>query len=1333
MLEVHNSKLAERVWLRGISQESGSGSVALHRGFLADPRDAGSFAILGAEQQNEIKTLVAVSLDCAPGLHLWIAVDSIYQLSPGDPDCAVWNLTEDSLPQLLFDSRGPLRRRSKPSDGEENDYFDADTVLAAIRIAKTAGLRAAFSLLTDKQEGCPTRALGQFLFEHGAQIDEVEVGRLLESGMALEPPISPEDHQCILEAYMSHLALAGKEFIMSLRELLLGNFGFKLPFFTSQLGAAAPLPAEAQGPCASCGSPGPGAAASQCSSAGPSTTPSYEGPRDVLAAFLRRYMECNPGTFPNLPFALRCAEGLIVLNEAVHEHRQRADHAQWMEQMLAAAPQDMLPHAATALRAQLSRFFDDVTMCSLNGLLGSVDIRSALLDMVDQAIICTDLKARIVFWNPFATKLYGWSARETLGRPITEVLAHEMDKTMAEELMASLVAGNSWKGEFPLVRRDGSQFWALVTNSPIHDSRGTLIGIVGMSIDYSEYRQQRLELEALSKELEQRVAKRTEELQTANALLMQEVTQRRHVEKELRLVSSVAKKTDTSVIITDAAHRHTVWVNDACQRLTGYTLEEMVGRTPGAVLQCKESDREVIEAMRKAFAGGMPHCGDIVNKRKDGTLYTVSMDMFPIHDDHGNVCNWVSMERLIDKGEETAKALEAAANAKATAIASKLKSDFIMTMSHECRTPVNGIMGMASCALEGDLSDPAEVREDLQTIYNASRILATMLNNMLDLPRIEQGVLDCKHAIVGLEQLVRGSVAAVESLGADRRVTVEVSIAPSLPRLVSCDKVKLRQVLHNLLQNALKFARPDTAITVTVEDGTPLVAQGLIPMYRTPLSCRQMCSRSGSLFLLVRVRDCGPGIPREKIEGLFCAFSQLHTTGVEPRLSGTGLGLHICRQLLYIMGGTVWLSWSQEGEGSEFSFVVEMMPGPPCVDPTCMGERGQCTHLTDVTATSSEDEGAPALADAMLYLPLRKRKRASTSSGQAGTVSSAQAGPSESSGLGGRSSRGLQSSQVKEVSGYVTRWGVSRGSPEGGPAVAGGSGSDARPPSRRRNRSVSQPELRSPTARAGNLPGEEEVNSAVSLPREAPKQSWPPLLVGGSSSVMDMALDTVTVASSNHPVAVQAGTKAEEMGSSTWTGGNAMDVVGGATSRSSAGGATEHLQGGDAVGADGSFRASSGAVQFPLLNVSVLLVEDSVVNQKVFKRMVTKYGLQPEVVGDGQAAIDVCKAKHFDVIFMDKTGLEATHEIREALGVHGGPVVAAWTAYASESDKLKCFAVGCDAHLQKPLQDPLLRSFLYDALPTLLLERREGRAGKHAGHVPGKLEGALASAAKPKR
>ena len=229
--------------------------------------------------------------------------------------------------------------------------------------------------------------------------------------------------------------------------------------------------------------------------------------------------------------------------------------------------------------------------------------QASLLNAVEEAVIATELSGKIVYWNRFAEKMYGWPAAEVIGRNVVEVTPSDISQGEAAELMSRLRSGQSWSGEFNVRRRDGSSFPAQVTDSPIYDSNGALIGIVGISTDITERKWAEDALREAHAELERRVAQRTFELTTANALLKEEVNERKRVEQALlesnSLLRSVVEGTNDCIFVKDLKGRYLL-VNSAVAKFVGKPAEEIVGKSdmelfpPEVAQHLIEHDHEVI-------------------------------------------------------------------------------------------------------------------------------------------------------------------------------------------------------------------------------------------------------------------------------------------------------------------------------------------------------------------------------------------------------------------------------------------------------------------------------------------------------------------------------------------------------------------------------------------------------------------------------------------------------------------------------------------------------------------------------------------------------------------
>ncbi len=339
--------------------------------------------------------------------------------------------------------------------------------------------------------------------------------------------------------------------------------------------------------------------------------------------------------------------------------------------------------------------------------------------------------------------------------------------------------------------------------------------------------------------------------------------------------------------------------NPACLQSLGYQdSEDLLGKSVHMVAHHTRSDRtpyptEKCPIYLSFRAGKGTHVDDELFWRRDGTSFPVEYWSRPIHRGEKVIGAVVTFVDVTER-KQVEQALRQAK--KAAEDASRAKSEFLANMSHEIRTPMNGVLGMTELALETELT--AEQREYLSTVKSSAESLLSLLNDILDFSKIEAGKLDFETIDFNLRDTLDDTVKILSLRAHQKGLELACRIPPDIPDALLGDPTRLRQVLVNLVGNAIKFtSRGEVVVLVETKE-----------------------EDDDNVFLHFAVKDTGAGIPMENQGRIFEAFTQADSS-MTRKYGGTGLGLAICSRLVEIWNGSIWLE-SEPERGSTFHFTA---------------------------------------------------------------------------------------------------------------------------------------------------------------------------------------------------------------------------------------------------------------------------------------------------------------------------------------------------------------------------------------------------------------------------
>ncbi|PSR15224.1 hypothetical protein C8255_23215, partial [filamentous cyanobacterium CCP3] len=433
-------------------------------------------------------------------------------------------------------------------------------------------------------------------------------------------------------------------------------------------------------------------------------------------------------------------------------------------------------------------------------------------------VAITDHKGVITYVNDGFCQLSQYSREELIGQTHRLINSGHHSPQFFRQLWATISQGKVWKGEIKNRAKDGSVYWVDSTIVPLSGDDGRPAQYLAIRFD---------------------------------------ITERKQLAETLHLQERAIAASQNGIVITDARQHDNpiIYVNPAFERITGYTAADTLGRN-SRFLQGDNQDQPALPDLRRAIAEGNNCTVELVNYRKDGQPFWNHLSISPIYDDEGILTHFIGIQ--IDISDR--KAVEAQLHQhlheleqarRAADAANQAKSEFLAMMSHEIRTPMNAVIGMTGLLLDTPLTD--QQRDFVETTRNASDALLTIINDILDFSKIESGKLDLETHPFNLRTCLEEALDLLAAKAEEKGLELAYLLPSDLPLNLVGDVSRLRQVLVNLVNNAIKFT-PAGEVIVS------LSAKSL-GAYPHP-----------KIELQVAVKDTGIGIPPDRLHRLFQPF-----------------------------------------------------------------------------------------------------------------------------------------------------------------------------------------------------------------------------------------------------------------------------------------------------------------------------------------------------------------------------------------------------------------------------------------------------------------------------
>jgi PAS domain S-box-containing protein len=476
---------------------------------------------------------------------------------------------------------------------------------------------------------------------------------------------------------------------------------------------------------------------------------------------------------------------------------------------------------------------------------------AAVVEFSEEGILAVSVDKNVLTWNRGAEAIYGYSAEEIIGKSVASTIIPPEKMEEYDRAFGRVLAGEALvRFESQRLRNDGKLVEVALTFCPIKNQQGTVIGVSAVVRDIT----QRKAAEESLRESEQRYR-----------LLFE------------RNLAGVFRCSHLGNFLD---------CNDAGAKILGYdSRQDLIGRP---VMDVFFDPADKTAADQKMAQHGTASNQEALMRRKDGSSVWVMANTTMVSGATGTEIEGTFLDiTMLKQVEEQMRVAKEAAES-----ASRAKSEFLANMSHEIRTPMNGVIGMIDLALDTDLTH--EQRDYLAAVKSSAGALLEIINDILDFSKIEARKLELERVPFSVKDVVRATVKEFSVQAKNKQLSLECDFSIDIPEMAVGDPGRLRQILMNLVGNALKFTD------------------------RGEIMVRVMRPHDGTLQF--SVSDTGIGISAEKQKSIFEAFVQADTSSTR-HYGGTGLGLAIVSQLVALMQGRIWVE-SEPGKGSTFYFTA---------------------------------------------------------------------------------------------------------------------------------------------------------------------------------------------------------------------------------------------------------------------------------------------------------------------------------------------------------------------------------------------------------------------------